>query len=326
LSALSAVFFETGTRQGWLSGDGMPAGPVLLAVSGGGDSMALLWLFRTFFESRLIAAHFEHGIRGEESLLDARFVEETASRWGVEAEICHADVPGSLKRRESLEAGARRMRYAFLERVAAKYGVWGVALGHNREDAAETVLFNLLRGSGVRGAAGMPERRGIFFRPLLDCPRDFLRGVLRCRGIEWREDATNADSGYTRNFIRIRLMPLIERVNARAAEHLAAFAKDLRFYRDEEEARGGFLLKSVAAGESGVLWSAFREKAGALSFEERAVLIRAVGRDLSIPALPRARVFALASLMEGRNQFEFQWGNHVTVKGERSLLLWLDSF
>jgi tRNA(Ile)-lysidine synthase len=334
LSALGALFFGTGVRQGWLSGEGAPAGPILLAVSGGGDSTALLWLFRTFCEGRLVAAHFEHGIRGEESRQDACFVEETARRWGIEAEIRRGDVPGSLRKGESLEAGARRLRYAFFERAAKKYGAWGVALGHNREDAAETVLFHLLRGSGVRGAAGMPERRGIFFRPLLDCSRDFLRDVLRCRGIEWREDRTNADLGYTRNFIRGKVMPLLESgVNARAAEHLAAFAKDLRFYREEEEERGGALLKSVEEGfaeegfaeEDGTeaLWSARRGEVSALRAEERAILFRAVGRRLGIPVLSRARVSELARLAEGRARFEFQWGKGVTVLGDGGRLLWV---
>jgi tRNA(Ile)-lysidine synthase len=325
LSALCGFFFGTGVRQGWLSEEGAQRGPILLAVSGGGDSTALLWLFRTFCEGGLAAAHFEHGIRGDESREDACFVEETARRWGLETETCHADVPGSLKKGESLEAGARRLRYAFLERAAKKRGVWGVALGHNREDAAETVLFHLLRGSGVRGAAGIPERRGIFFRPLLDCSRDFLRGVLRCRGIGWREDRMNADAAYTRNFIRGSVMPLLESgVNAKAADHLAAFAKELRFYREEEEARGESLLRSV--GEAGVdtLWAARREEVSALRVEERVLLIRAAGRRLGIPVLSRARVLELAYLMEGRTCFEFQWGEGVTVFGDRDRLLWRD--
>jgi tRNA(Ile)-lysidine synthase len=328
LNALSGVFFETGIRQGWLSEEGTPKGPMLLAVSGGGDSTALLWLFRTFCESRLVAAHFEHGIRGEESRQDARFVGEMARRWGIETEIGRADVPGSLQKGESLETGARRLRYAFFERAAEKHGVWGVALGHNREDVAETVLFHLLRGSGVRGAAGMPERRGIFFRPLLDCSRDFLRGVLRCRGIEWREDRTNAEPGCTRNFIRGRLMPLIESgVNARAAEHLAAFAKDLRFYREAEEERGDALLRLVEGDGARALflWSARRGKVNALRDEEKAILVRAAGRRLGIPALSRARVSELVRLMGGGAYFEFQWGEGVTVLGDSRRILWVES-
>jgi tRNA(Ile)-lysidine synthase TilS/MesJ len=218
-----------------------------------------------------------------------------------------------------------------LEQAAEKYGVWGAALGHNKEDVAETVLFHLLRGSGVRGAAGMPERRGIFFRPLLDCSRDFLRGTLRCRGIGWREDRTNADLGHTRNFIRGSVMPLIESgVNAKAVDHLAAFAKELRFCREEEEERGDALLRAVEdnngakGNEPEALWSAKRGEVGALRAEERTMLVRAAGRRLGISTLSRARALELARLMQGRGGFEFQWGAGVTVLGDRDRVLWIE--
>jgi tRNA(Ile)-lysidine synthase len=319
LSALSAFFFETGERLGLPIGSGgLP--PVVAAVSGGGDSVALLWLFRTFYEGEVVAAHLDHGIRGEESVADARFVGETARRWGVESVLCREDVPGALRKGESLEAGARRVRYAFLERTARERGAWGVALGHNREDVAETALFNLLRGSGVRGAAGMPERRGIFFRPLLDCPRDFLRGVLKCRGIAWREDRTNAGEDCARNFIRNRLMPLLERVNAGASKHLAAFAKEMRACREEEETRGGALLASCETG--GGLWSAARGKARSLEERDRALLIRAAGRRLGLPVLSRERLSRLTRLMGEFHDFEFQWGRGVTVTGDRDRVVW----
>ena len=157
LSVLSSFFFETGIRQGWLSS----GNPLVVAVSGGSDSMALLWLFRVFYEGGIVAAHFEHGIRGSESMEDALFVKDMAGRWGIETAVRHEDVPRSLEKGESLEAGARRLRYLFFERTAEERGACGVALGHNREDVAETALFHLLRGSGVRGVAGIPERRGI---------------------------------------------------------------------------------------------------------------------------------------------------------------------
>ncbi|MDR1977328.1 MAG: tRNA lysidine(34) synthetase TilS [Synergistaceae bacterium] len=329
LSVLSAFFFETGKRQGWLLGDGTNGRKtIVLAVSGGGDSMALLWLFRTFYEGKVVVAHLEHGIRGEDSLSDARFVEETVVRWGLEAEIRHLDVPILLERGESLEAGARRLRYAFLESVARGRGALGVALGHNREDVAETVLFNLLRGAGVRGVTGMSERRGIFFRPLLNCSREFLRALLNYRGVEWREDRSNSSNDHTRNFIRNELLPLAARkVNAKALDHLVAFAEEMRYYREEEEVRGAALLEAVgvdmskACGMAGGC-SADREKLGALSLWERAILLREVGRRLDLPTLSRGRSRRLALLMEGRRRFEFQWGEGVSVWGSRSRISW----
>jgi tRNA(Ile)-lysidine synthase len=284
--------------------------------------MALLWLFRTFYEGKVLVAHLEHGIRGEESLADARFVEEAAGRWGLEAQVGHAPVPGLLRRGESLEAGARRVRLAFLEAAARESQAWGVALGHNREDVAETVLFNLCRGAGAWGAAGIPERRGIFFRPLLRCSRDFLRAILSQRGISWREDRTNEESDVTRNFIRNQLIPLIEnKINKKAIDHLVAFSEEMRYYREEEEHLGASLYEAVrrdaAQGEGGSHDEWDRENIQALSFRERARLVRALGRRRGAPALSRERCEGLARLMEGSGRFELQWGGGMFVLGDR---------
>jgi len=324
LSALSFFFFETGIRQGWLSCDGEPdKRPLLLAVSGGSGSMALLWLFRVFYEGELVALHFEHGIRGSESREDALFVENIARRWCIEAVICHEDVPQSLEKGESLETGARRLRYLFFEQAAKERGACGVALGHNREDVAETTLFHLLRGSGVRGLVGMPERRGIFFRPLLTLSRDFLRSVLKHRDAAWREDRSNEDDGYTRNFIRNKLIPVIESgVNARAVDHLVAFAEEMRYYREEEERRGDMLIEAAKAANLNGEWGFDRAVVSALSLRERIVLIRETGRRFEIPVLSRERCLKLALLIEGRRTFEFQCGKGAYVMGDRDRIKW----
>jgi tRNA(Ile)-lysidine synthase len=346
LSALSAFFFETGNRQGWLrGGETSDRKTIVLAVSGGGDSMALLWLFRTFYEGKVVVAHAEHGIRGEDSLLDARFVEEAAARWGLEAKVRRLGVPELRKKGESLEAGARRLRHAFLESVAKECDALGVALGHNKEDTAETVLFNLLRGSGARGVTGIPERRGIFFRPLLACSREFLRALLTYRGIRWREDSSNSNNGYTRNFIRNELLPLVARkVNGKAIDHLVAFAEEMRYYRQEEEVRGAALFEAmkfeamkfeamkIGGGEpreaksgGNSVWSVDREKLRALSPWERVVLIREVGRRLEIPTLSRQRSRKLTCLIERRGRFEFQWGEGMSVWGNRDQVSWISA-
>ncbi|MCL2010155.1 MAG: tRNA lysidine(34) synthetase TilS [Synergistaceae bacterium] len=314
LSVLSSFFFETGIRQGWLSS----GNPLVVAVSGGSDSMALLWLFRVFYEGGIVAAHFEHGIRGSESMEDALFVKDMAGRWGIETAVRHEDVPRSLEKGESLEAGARRLRYLFFERTAEERGACGVALGHNREDVAETALFHLLRGTGVRGLAGIPERRGIFFRPLLACSRAFLRRVLRYRDIPWREDRTNQDNRHTRNFIRNKLLPSIESgVNVRAVEHLAAFAEEMRYYREEEERRGSALIEAAGAVRVNDGLDLNRAVVSALPLRERIILIRETGRRLEIPVLSRERCLELALLTEGRRRFEFQCGKGACIMGDR---------
>jgi len=332
LNALSTFFFDAGIRQGWLTDAGLPSeaalkGPILLAVSGGSDSMTLLWLFRVFCESEIVVVHFEHGIRERESVEDAFFVEDMARRWGIETITHHVDVPNSLEKGESLETGARRLRYSFFERVAKERGAYGVALGHNKGDVAETTLFNLLRGSGARGLAGIPEQRGIFFRPLLTCSREFLRKILKYRGITWREDRTNKDNSFTRNFIRNKLIPDIEHgVNMRAVDHLVAFADEMRYYREEEERQGKILIEraersNIDGGCNGYEFN--RAVVSSMSDRERAVLIRSITRRMNIPVLPRERCFELTNLMKGTRKFEFQCEKNARILGDRDSIKWI---
>ena len=310
LRALAGPFLEAGMRQGWLP----CRGRVLAAVSGGGDSMALLWLFKTFYDGPLTVAHVNHGIRGGEADVDAAFVRDAAEGWGVPFLERALDVPGERARGESLEAAARRLRYQALREMAEVCGAVGVALGHNRDDLAETVLFNLLRGAGGRG---------LLFRPVIDMGRDLLRRILKIRGIAWREDGTNADAGCTRNFLRLELMPLLaRRVNARAAEHLAAFGAEMRELRGEEEARGARLLAGLTLEEEAGSLSLDRAGAAALTPRDRALVLRAAGRSLGLMALPRGRSLELARLMGRAGPFVFQWGGGASVLGERGRLRW----
>ena len=327
LHALAGHFLEAGTRQGWLSA---PNGaPVLLAVSGGGDSMAMLWLFRALYPGPIVAAHVNHGIRGEEADGDAAFVRRMAGLWGLPFVERRVDVPGERRPGESIEAAARRARHRELLDMAGECGAWGVALGHNRDDLAETVLFNLLRGTGPRGAAGIPERRGPFFRPVLGLRREFLRDILRVRGIVWREDRTNeltetsAGAGYTRNFIRLELLPLIEaRINVGAVERLAAFGEEMREYREDEEARGRALVEGalISSDEGGLALD--RGRVMKLSPFERALLLREAGRRLGLTALSRGRAVELARLMGRPGPFVFQWGGGASVRGEGDAIRW----
>ena len=318
LHAMAKRFVQTGTRQGWLPTRG--DAPVVLGVSGGGDSMAMLWLFRTLYEGPILVAHVEHGIRGREGEEDAAFVQRTCATWGLPCEVRRVDVPGERERGESLEAAARRARHRELVSVAGRAGAGGVALGHTRDDLAETVLFELLRGTGARGSIGIPERRGLFFRPVIDMWRDQLRDVSRVRGIRWREDATNdlTGPGQTRNFIRLELLPLIEaRVNARARAHLAAFGEEMRSRRDDEEARGRSLLDDALLSSDERELIIDRARASEMSELDRALIVREAGRRLGVPTLTRRRTVELARLMARPGRFTFQWEASATVRGER---------
>ena len=190
-------------------------GRVVVALSGGADSVALLHVLlelQTRDELTLVAAaHFNHQLRTEADA-DERFCSALASSVGVRFERGGADVRAlAREQKRSIEDAARRARYGFLGEVAARLGADGVAVGHTRDDQAETFLLRLLRGAGTRGLAGIRPRAGLIIRPLIDVRRLDLRGYAAERGLAFREDATNADVSIPRNRVRHELIPYLER-------------------------------------------------------------------------------------------------------------------
>ncbi|NLL36145.1 MAG: tRNA lysidine(34) synthetase TilS [Fretibacterium sp.] len=324
LIALAGHFYKAGTEQGWMRADGrMPSALVVAAVSGGGDSVALLWFLRMFCTGPVLCAHFNHGIRGRAAEQDEAFVRALARDWNLEFLAGRAEVPSAMAPGESLEMAARRLRHDFLERTALERGAWGVALGHNREDLAETVFFNLLRGTGVRGSVGIPPRRGLFFRPLLGLERDFLRAILDSRKLKWQEDATNADICYTRNFLRESLFPLMkEKINARLVDHLVAFAEDMRYYREEEERLGKELLFRLGCDAALLPLTVERSQFLPLSEQEIVIFIRALGRALKLPTLSRIAALDLSRKIAEGGTFVFPWGGGVRVQGSAKRVCW----
>ena len=204
-------------------------GHVLCAVSGGADSVALLRLLcesRDRGEIRLSAAHMEHGIRGESSVLDCEFVKSLCLSLGVPLRVCSVNVPFEAeKAREGMETCARRLRYEFLRKTQKEIGADAIALAHHLNDQAETVLMHLLRGSGLVGAAGMRPRDGEIVRPLLSFTRAEIRAYLSEIGQPFREDATNAVSDNPRNALRNEVFPRLASIYPGATQALNRFAR-----------------------------------------------------------------------------------------------------
>ncbi len=203
---------------------------VLVAVSGGVDSTVLLdILCRILPKERLVIAHLDHGIRGEAARADARFVSELGDRLGIRVVSDRADVPRlSEVEHLSLEEAGRRVRREFLERAAAQTGADRIALGHTLDDLVETVIFNLARGTGPTGLAGIRPVSLPYVRPLIETTRREIIEYAKTRGIHWREDETNKDVRFTRNLIRHRIVPLLEELNPRAKEAIARAAELIR--------------------------------------------------------------------------------------------------
>ena len=205
----------------------LPSGArVAVAVSGGPDSVCLLHLLCELapqFHLTLSVAHFNHKLRGDASDSDERFVAELATSLGLAFHRADADLRAAGG---NLEQAGRRGRRDFFTELIREGVADRVALGHTRDDQAETVLFRLLRGSGLAGLAGIyPLTEGGLIRPLIDVTRAEVIEYLRGRGLAWREDATNRDPRFARNRIRHDLLPQLRREwNPRLNEALAHLA------------------------------------------------------------------------------------------------------
>ena len=187
---------------------------IIVGVSGGADSVCLLFLLKNLrpkWQLSLEVVHIEHGIRGKESLEDADFVEKLCREWEVPFYLFRRDIPLLSKEwRCSQEEAGRRARYEAFEEVRVKTGADKIAVAHNQDDRAETILFHLARGSALRGLCGIFPVRDHIIRPLLCLKRTEIEEILINAGLSWRTDATNQEEIYTRNKIRLQILPLIK--------------------------------------------------------------------------------------------------------------------
>ena len=205
---------------------------VLAAVSGGGDSVALLHLLHRFAAGQglsIVVGHLDHGLR-RGSRAERIFVERLARELSLPCVSDRREVGQARRKDESPEEAARRVRRRFLMDAATKTGAALIATGHTLDDQAETVLMRLVRGAGATALAGMAERGpGRFVRPLLHLERQMLRRWLQRRRVSFREDPSNRDLRFDRNRVRRLVLPVVqETLNPRAARHLVKAAKLLR--------------------------------------------------------------------------------------------------
>ena len=232
-----------------------PGETVLCAVSGGLDSMVLLSILRDWTARQagsVTAAHYNHHLRPTASR-DETFVRD----WCAAQEIAFVSGGGDVKAYAasaglSVEEAARKLRYAFLRREAAARGIARIYVAHHAGDNAETILWNLIRGAGLRGLSGMSHTQGDIVRPLLDVTRDEIEAYAQAHGVPHVEDETNADpDAASRNLLRLEVMPLLRRLNPKAEERLRdagrraatlqTFAEaETRRYTERMEARDGF--------------------------------------------------------------------------------------
>ena len=200
-----------------------PGDKIICAVSGGADSMALLWamyLLKEEWRLDLSAAHFNHHLRGAESDRDEAFVRSFCEGYGIPLHVGSAEVkPG----KKGLEAAARDARYAFLRALPGK-----IATAHTADDNAETILMHLVRGTGLKGLGGISPQNGCVVRPMLNVTRQDVLDFLAEYCVEYIDDSSNASDAFLRNRLRHHVMPLLKEENPKLSENLSAMALRLR--------------------------------------------------------------------------------------------------
>ena len=230
-------------RHGLLTGKRL----VLVGLSGGADSVALLGvLVRLGYPCRALHCNFH--LRGAESDRDEAFARQFADSLGVPFVKVDFDTRGyAAIHQESIEMAARSLRYRWFEEQRQAFDAEAIAVAHHRDDSVETLLMNLLRGSGIRGLGGIRPRNGQVVRPLLAVSRAEIEEWLQTQGWDYVTDSSNLSDAYTRNFIRLRVLPLLEQLNpaaretiARSAAHLSA-AEQLYAYTVEEARKAVFV-------------------------------------------------------------------------------------
>lgn len=246
-------------------------GKVIVAVSGGADSVALLAVLDSLGYD-CVAAHCNFHLRGEESTRDMRFVEQITSCLAIDLYVKDFDVAARCQATgESLEMACRELRYKWFDELLDRDCAQAIAVGHHREDQAETFFLNLVRGSGLAGLAGMRFRNGHIVRPLLDTSRREIEEYLKAKDLGWVVDSTNASDDFARNRLRNRLLPLFEELFPGATDGLL---RSLAILRENSDVYNHAMVQFIepyedtATGDIAVARLAEQEPfAGAILYE-----------------------------------------------------------
>lgn len=225
---------------------------VVCGLSGGADSVSLLLALKELSGElgfTAAACHLNHGLRGDESDNDERFCAELCGKLGIPLCKKRESVRDYAEKHESLEETARKVRYDFFEEALAVFGENSVlATAHNANDNAETVLLNLIRGTGLRGLCGIPPERGRIIRPLLDIPRVEIELFLGENAQDYVTDKTNFSVLYTRNKVRAKILPEILEINPSFLSAIARMSKNLRADEDFFDEAAEKILEESKSG------------------------------------------------------------------------------
>lgn len=202
---------------------------VIVGLSGGADSVALLHILLSLKAElsldQIVAVHVNHGLRGEEAKRDSRFVTDLCQQWGVPLHTFCVDVNAFAKEQKiGLEEAGRILRYRMFEQVSSSFENVVIATAHTASDNAETVLLHLCRGSGIRGACGIPVKRGRVIRPLIHSTRAEIEDYCASQNLSYVMDSSNLDDTFSRNRIRLQAIPAMQQINPKTEEALCRFS------------------------------------------------------------------------------------------------------
>ena len=283
---------------------------VIVGISGGGDSVCLLFLLSRYQKKKffhLQGVHVNHGIRGQEALRDQEYARKLCERLGVPFTVYTYSVPDIARReRRSLEETGRMVRRrAFAEKAAGLGGKTVVALAHHENDNAETVLHNLIRGSKAAGLGGIRPVQKIeggisYVRPLLKITREEIETYLKQQQIPWMTDSSNEEIAYTRNRIRHKILPEMEKINPRAVRHIAQAADTFLAIEEYLSGQADRLYRKYVEKKENGYWiqkELFLEKELIQSYVIRMVLEQVTGKKKDLTA---AHVESILSIGKGR--------------------------
>lgn len=203
---------------------------VIIGLSGGADSVCLFDILNSLKEElqiKIAAVHVHHGIREKSADFDATFVSSMCEKEGIDCKIVYRDIPAlAAKKGKTTEECAREERYNIFNEEAHRYDNSCIAVAHHIEDQAETVVFRMIRGTGIKGLGGMKPRNGIIIRPLLCLEKEEILSYLEERGLKYCTDETNYDDKYSRNNIRLNILPKAKEIAPKASVHIADCARE----------------------------------------------------------------------------------------------------
>jgi tRNA(Ile)-lysidine synthase len=301
-----------------------PGETVLVAVSGGADSTALLNLLHASREElgiSLHVAHLNHLLRKGDAELDVKFVEGLAQRLGVPVSVEAVDVAAlAAQEKIGVEAAARLARYDFFERLAARCGAKKIAVGHTADDNIETFLMRLLRGAGLRGLCGIPPRRGKIVRPLIKVWRREIEDYVGALKLVPRRDHTNYESRYMRNSVRLKLVPQLKIYNLNIKEiilqTILLVTEDNLYLENMAAGKLDELLLSCGPGEVWLNIDKFRNLAGAVQRYIIRLAIERIKGDLA--ELAYGHVREILGKLGASEKWELHLPDGIFVVGDRS--------